>query len=538
MTDHGTRPAACLLVASLLGGCATLGPTPVAVGPEGAAPDTPRAEREFRAAWVATVVNIDWPSRPGLAIPDQQAEARALLDAAVRVQLNAIVLQVRPHADALYPSDLEPWSVYLTGVAGQAPEPFYDPLAFWIEEAHDRGLELHAWLNPYRAHMPKGGPVPESSIVNREPGLARKLENGGYWLDPGKRETQDHSYEVVLDIVRRYDVDGIHFDDYFYPYGDGSFPDDETYAAYRSEGGALSRPDFRRASVDGFVKRVSSGIKKAKPHVKFGISPFGIWRPGHPPSIEGFDPYDGLYADSRRWLREGWVDYLSPQLYWPVNQIPQSFPVLLGWWVRENVRGRHLWPGMIIGKRTDEKGADEIVNQIMIARGLVPDAPGHIHFSMKTLLKDDTALAAALRDGPYRSPSLVPPSAWLEAMPPAAPSLSATADGDALRVAWAHAAPADVFRWVVTARYETGSRIVILGRRDRSVRIPLSRSRKPRAKGGDGLEAGSDAIDRLTWIAVSAVDRLGNESERAWQDVRGAARKEPVFDVNGKTGEE
>ncbi|HSO78420.1 MAG TPA: family 10 glycosylhydrolase, partial [Bacteroidales bacterium] len=250
---------------------------------------TPSAEREFRAAWVATVANINWPSKPGLPVADQKREALELLDLLYKNHFNAVVFQVRPHTDAMYKSELEPWSYYLTGEQGMAPDPYYDPLEFWIEEAHKRGIELHAWLNPYRAHHPAGGEVTETSIVKKHPELVIKLEQGYWWMDPAKQGTQDHSYNVVMDLVRRYDLDGIHFDDYFYPYPDYNnfkdFPDDESWQAYLAGGGKLSRGDWRREAVNTFIERLYKGIKAEKPYVKFGLSPFGIWQPFNPPAI-------------------------------------------------------------------------------------------------------------------------------------------------------------------------------------------------------------------------------------------------------------
>ena len=191
-------------------------------------------EREFRAAWIATVANINWPSERGLSTDEQKREAIDLLDLLAQANFNAAVFQVRPQCDALYASELEPWSYYLTGVQGQAPDPYYDPLEFWIEEAHLRGIELHVWLNPYRAHHVSGGEVSEHSIVVKHPELVVKLETGYYWMDPAMQGTQDHSLAVVMDLVRRYDIDGVHFDDYFYPYpsynNHKDFPDDESWA--------------------------------------------------------------------------------------------------------------------------------------------------------------------------------------------------------------------------------------------------------------------------------------------------------------------
>jgi uncharacterized lipoprotein YddW (UPF0748 family) len=471
----------------------------------------PRAEREFRGVWVATVGNIDWPSKPGLSTEEQQREALAILDTVAALNMNAIVFQVRPHCDALYASELEPWSFYLTGEQGKAPDPFYDPLEFWITESHKRGIELHAWFNPYRAHLSRGSDPTETSIVKRRPDLAKKTDGRTYWLDPAKKEVQDISYNVVMDVLRRYDVDGIHFDDYFYPYGDGNFPDDDSWEEYTKSGGKLSREDWRRGSVNTFIERVYTGIKKEKPFVKFGLSPFGIWRPGYPASITGYDQYARLYADAKLWLNKGWIDYWTPQLYWPVNQIPQSFPVLLGWWAKENTQNRNLWPGMIINRPRDEKTADEIFNQIMIARGFVPGAPGHVHFSMKAFMRDSTVMNAALLSGPYQKQALIPPSPWLDRTPPAAPAVTIDSSGDPLVVNWT-SVDADAAWSVLYFRFNLQWQYTVLGKgattfsvpRTRSVQIPRSRD------GGDSVRV---RIDTLTDVAVSAVDRTGNESE-------------------------
>ncbi len=368
----------------------------------------PPIDREFRAAWVATVANIDWPSAPGISSRKQKEEAIAILDSLYSLNMNAVVLQVRPQCDALYESALEPWSYYLSGEQGKAPQPFYDPLKFWIEEAHKRGIELHAWFNPYRAHHPKGGEISSFSVVKTHPQLVRKVQGGYHWLDPSMKETQDYSFDVVMDVLKRYDVDGIHFDDYFYPYGDGSFPDDSTWQAYQRNGGKLNRKDWRRNHVNQFIKRLYDAIKKEKNYVKFGISPFGIWRPGNPASIKGFDQYNMLYADAKLWLNKGWIDYWTPQLYWPINQMPQSFPVLLGWWVGENKMKRNIWPGLYTGKVKNKQGITENLSQIMITRGFLPGNPGQVHFSMKSFLRDTLGLNKALKNGPYKNRVLVP----------------------------------------------------------------------------------------------------------------------------------
>jgi len=372
---------------------------------------------EFRAAWVATVANINWPSKPGLTVEEQKKEAISLLDSLSSLNFNAVIFQVRPQADALYASELEPWSYFLTKEQGKAPVPFYDPLDFWIKESHARGMELHAWLNPYRVHHPSSKELAATSIAHKMPESVVKLETGYYWFDPSLKSTQDHSLAVVKDIVKRYDIDGIHFDDYFYPYesynGGKDFPDDASWKKYTDNGGTLSRGDWRRESVNTFIENVYKEIKVIKKDVKFGLSPFGIWRPGNPASISGMDQYSQLYADAKLWLNKGWIDYFSPQLYWPIGRIAQSYPVLLDWWQKENHFQRHLWPGInVSGITKDERGADEIENQIMISRGITSSSPGVVHWSISPLIKNEP-LKARLRKGTYKDQALIPPSNWM-----------------------------------------------------------------------------------------------------------------------------
>ena len=459
--------------------------------------------REFRAAWVATVANIDWPSKPGLSTEQQQAEALLLLDSAVILNLNAIIFQVRPQCDALYASELEPWSYFLTGELGKAPEPYYDPLTFWVEEAHKRGLELHCWFNPYRAHHP-GGKRNETSVIATHPEIVREIDKGYFWLDPALQATQDYSSAVVMDVVRRYDIDGVHFDDYFYPYGDTEFPDDDAWQAYLAIGGIMERHDWRRENVNVFIKRIYAGIKAEKPWVKFGLSPFGIWRPGYPSSIRGYDQYDKLYADAKLWLNEGWVDYWTPQLYWPTRQIPQSYPVLLGWWAGENTHHRNLWPGLFTSKIKDEADALENFSQIMITRGMLPQGPGNVHFSMKALQKNYGGIADILLKGPYANRALVPPSPWLDDEAPAAPLVEVDHREGQVHIHWLHENPRDVNKWVVYLNRGKNWSYQILGSEQESLILPhVIRSE-------DGMTP-PEVLDKL---AITAVDRLGNESER------------------------
>ncbi len=351
---------------------------------------------EFRGAWVATVYNLDWPSKPGLPAEEQKAQLRALLDRAATLKLNAILLQVRPESDALYSSRMEPWSQFLSGKQGVSPG--YDPLAYAISEAHARGIELHAWFNPFRAAIHADGPLAAGHVGREHPEWMRRY-GGQLWLDPGEPAARDYVISVMVDVARRYDVDGIHIDDYFYPYpkGGASFPDNATYAKY---GGGQSLGDWRRGNINRFVETMYSRVKSARPSAKIGISPFGIWRPGIPATTEAqLDSFAQLFSDSRKWLAEGWCDYLAPQLYWPISPAKQSFPVLLNWW-RAQSRGKAVWPGLGTERIGSTRPAQEIIQEIALTRSGT-NSPGHIHWSMKALMRNQGGIADKLRAGPY-----------------------------------------------------------------------------------------------------------------------------------------
>ena len=400
------------------------------------APTPPPTAREFRAAWVATVANIDWPSKAGLSTWEQQRELVAILDRAATLGLNAIILQVRPGADAFFASPYEPWSQFLTGRQGRAPEPPWDPLAFAVEQAHMRGLELHAWFNPYRAAYARDSLAARTHISQTNPSLVRQYDRF-LWMDPGDPEVRRRSVRAIVDVAKRYDVDGVHIDDYFYPYpvNDASgkradFPDAATYARYRKSGGSLAKDDWRRQNVDKLVETLYKSVHAAKPWVKVGISPFGIWRPGNPPQITGLDSYAEIYADSKKWLRNGWADYFAPQLYWPIAPPQQSYPVLYDWWLSQNPKERHIWPGLatyrIAETGTRRITAQEILAQIDTTRARGGDL-GHIHYNMSALMKDLDSLNEKLAS-PYAAPALVPASAWLGAVPPARPAIALRRD--------------------------------------------------------------------------------------------------------------
>jgi uncharacterized lipoprotein YddW (UPF0748 family) len=467
----------------------------------------PPVAREFRGVWVASVDNIDWPSRPGLPVAEQKSELIAILDRAAALNLNAVVLQIRPSADALYASKKEPWSGFLTGQMGKAPVPFYDPLEFAVEAAHARGLELHAWLNPYRAHYPSDtSRIAASHISRRRPHLVVKY--GPYlWLDPGSAEVRAYTVGVVRDVVARYDIDGLHIDDYFYPYRERGrnrreipFPDTRTWQAYRRGGGKLSRDDWRRRNVDLLVEQLYKAVKAEKPWVKFGISPFGIWRPGYPASVRGLDAYTEIYADSRKWLQRGWLDYFSPQLYWRSSAPRQRYDDLLRWWGEQNPFDRHIWVGNYTSRVMGEGAnwpASELLEQVRLTRA-DSGATGNVHFSMKAFLQNRDSLGDRLVAGPYAAPALVPASPWLDKRAPAAPRATAQVDTlsgrTTITVAPAGAGP--VRLWVVRARFgEVWTTSIVPG----TVR--------------EHSFAASDASDRPDLVVVTAIGRTGVESD-------------------------
>jgi uncharacterized lipoprotein YddW (UPF0748 family) len=453
---------------ALLAACAEVAVAPPAGAPQASpapaptpAPDPdlpPPAPREFRAAWIASVSNIDWPSRPGLPTETQRAEALAILERARAIGLNALILQVRPAADALYASALEPWSEYLTGEQGRAPEPAWDPLAFWVEQAHRRGLELHAWFNPYRArHSSAKSALAASHLALRQPALVKRYGDM-LWMDPGEPAAAAQTLAVVADVVRRYDIDGVHIDDYFYPYpvaqngGDLPFPDDDSFARYLLADGKLARDDWRRANVDALVAALYRTVHEIKPWVRVGISPFGLPRPERRAAgIAGFSQYDKLYADVERWLETGWLDYLSPQLYWTLKSEGQPFAPLLDHWLAANTAGRALWPGLFTSQVGKAWPARELLDQLALLRAR-PAAGGHIHFSMVALMQDRDGIATALRSGLYAQPALVPALPWLDALPPGTPLLRATG----ARVEIEAAPGAAVARWAVWRRGADG----------------------------------------------------------------------------------
>lgn len=468
------------------------------------AKDAPPAPREFRAAWVSTVANIDWPSRKDLSTEKQKAEIIAILDQAAALKLNALILQVRPSADAIYPSELEPWSEYLTGTQGKAPDPWYDPLALWVEQAHLRGIELHAWFNPYRVRSANSKSLAHQRHVSLSlPGAVRQYGDM-LWLDPSEPAAASAALNVIADVVQRYDIDGVQIDDYFYPYPiklsngqEQEFPDERNWLQYVQAGGNLSRPDWRRAQINRLVETLYQKVHQLKPTIKFGISPFGIGRPDRLPSgITGFSQYDKLYADVELWLNKGWLDYLAPQLYWPLDQTPQAFKVLQEYWVNQNTQARMIWPGLFTSRidQTDKSWqAEEILNQIDATRAW-PQS-GHLHFSMISLLQNRKNIRQRLSAEKYQQAALIPAMPWLGNAIPEAPVLQVDASNRHLQIKLHDSK--DVTLFAVWKRYQQRWYF----------------STQPRSR--DQIDLRDDpALGALEQLTISTVSQTGQESAR------------------------
>ncbi len=448
-----------LVTAAALAACVTLalGPAPALATAPAQVPaaqatqectvDVHAQKQQLRAMWIASVFNIDWPSKPGLSADAQKAELTSWLDLAVAQRHNAVILQVRPTADAFWPSSLEPWSRYLTGTQGK--DPGYDPLGYAVAEAHKRNLELHAWFNPYRITM--NTTTDPATLTPDHPARQHPdwvVSYGGkLYYNPGVPAARLFVEDAIMDAVSRYDIDAVHFDDYFYPYpvANQAFPDDAQYAAY---GAGMSREDWRRDNINKLVLELQGRIKAAKPWVKFGISPFAVWRnkatdPRGSDTTAGAQTYDSLYADTRRWVRESWIDYIAPQVYWAEGFAPADYDKVTSWWA-EQARGTnvHLYIGQAtykIGTSTqspDWMDPQEMSDHLGYNTGF-PEVKGDIYFSAKDVRANRLGATSLLNRTWYAHPALVPPMPWIDASAPKSPkTLHASASGDGVRLSW------------------------------------------------------------------------------------------------------
>jgi uncharacterized lipoprotein YddW (UPF0748 family) len=369
---------------------------------------------EFRGAWVATVDNIDWPSNKNLSSDSQKIEFIKILDMHKANGMNAIVLQIRPSTDAFYPSPYEPWSEWLTGTQGKPPSPYYDPLEFIITETHKRGMELHAWMNPYRAKFNIGkSSISPTHITRLNPDWFLTYGETKYF-DPGNKEVQQYVTNVVKDVVRRYDVDAIHFDDYFYPYriAGKEFPDNANYIKY---GNGMNKDDWRRSNTDSIILMLSKAIKKENPKCQFGISPFGVWRNIDKDSINGSNTkagqtnYDDLYADVLLWLKNDWIDYIAPQLYWEFEHKAAPYQPLLDWW-NTHTYGKNCYIGLgyyRAGSNANWKDKTQMPRMIEALRNKA-NINGMIFFSSKSFNKNPNGWNDSLRLNYFAVPVKTP----------------------------------------------------------------------------------------------------------------------------------
>jgi uncharacterized lipoprotein YddW (UPF0748 family) len=461
-------------------------------------------KREFRAAWIATVANIDWPSKPGLPSDVQKSEFIHRLDELRNMGCNAVIVQVRPVSDALYDSKYEPWCHYLTGKQGEAPNPYYDPLTFMVEETHKRNMEFHAWFNPYRALMDsKKNTNPPDHITKRHPEWVVSYDGRSY-LNPGEPAVREYVTKVIMDVVKRYDIDAVHIDDYFYPYrvAGKEFGDGQCYIRY---GNGESKDNWRRQNVNTFIKNLNEEIKDAKPYVKLGISPFGVWRnsnkdPEGSPTRAGQTCYDDLYADVTLWMRKGWIDYLLPQLYWEHGHRAAPFDVLLPWW-QEHAYGRHVYLGLGLYRMAESHGGaygspHEILWQIRDIREA--KAQGFVFYSASSFDKISHNLKDSLENRVDRYPAFPPTMPWLDKEAPAAPTLSIKNGNRGVKLEWQNNSD-EKLRYVV---YKFGpDEDVNINRPDRIVSIQSKT---------DFLD--DDSRKKYTYV-VTAMDRLWNESK-------------------------
>ena len=430
-------------------------------------------KKEFRASWIATVINLDWPLSSGLPPRYQKDDLLNKLDRLKSAGINVVYFQIRTEGDALYDSPTEPWSKYLTGEEGRAPDPYWDPLTFAIEEAHKRGMELHAWLNPYRAMRTIPSDFSQKTVLNEEmdpslevilnrefdqeskmkvSGTSQRADNHvsnthPEWLlvmndkiaifDPGLQEAIEYNRDIVMDVVNRYDVDGIHFDDYFYPYppnhmGSSSANeklDDETFAKYPR--GFTDKDDWRRANVDLLVQMIHDSIQVVKPWVKFGISPFGIWKSGVPGGISGMNAFDTIYGDGIAWLEQRTVDYITPQLYWGIERwysVGQDYRALADWWADQAHKNeRHMYPGHGLYRTSSRTFSGTLFNQNEMPRQIKhnrsnPLIQGSVFFRAKNITSySSKGFADTLKTNYYRYAALTPTMSWKDSIAHATP---------------------------------------------------------------------------------------------------------------------
>ncbi|MFA5834926.1 MAG: family 10 glycosylhydrolase [Bacteroidota bacterium] len=485
--------------------------TIIFISPLGVAQSSTPPKREFRAAWVATVSNIDWPSSKTLSSSEQKAEVIKILDNHKQSNINAILFQVRPSCDAFYQGGLEPLSEYLVGAQGGNLSLYYDPLQFWIDEAHKRGMELHAWFNPYRSVVANTSSVHSTHISKTHPSWNITYGASPYkLLDPGIPAVQNYSGSVIMDVVRRYNIDGVHFDDYFYPYGGMTNQDSATFANYK--GAYTNIGDWRRNNVNKFIAMVHDSIKAIKPWVKFGVSPFGIWKPGYPAGVSGLNAYTQIYCDPLNWLINKKVDYINPQTYWAIGG-GQDYSKLMPWWsdtIKIVANGRHLYTGNAVYRLSVSESnwpASEIQNQINLNR-VNSRSQGFVAFSSRSVTNNLKGIQDSLRNNQFRYPALHPTMSWLDNVPPLAPvNLISLTSNNLVQLQWQKSGTAsdnDTARYFAVYRARTPDTINV-----NDIRQIIAITTKDTTKFTDNAVANGSSYSYV----VTAFDKLHNESD-------------------------
>ncbi len=465
-------------------------------------------KREFRAGWIATVSNIDWPSKPGLPAIQQQQEFIKRLDQLKYLGCNAVVVQIRPATDAFYESSFEPWSRYLTGKQGQPPFPYYDPLDFMIKQAHERNMEFHAWFNPFRALTDsRKNPNPPDHVTRRHPDWLVNYD-GKTLLNPGIPEAREYVIRVIMEVVKKYDIDAVHMDDYFYPYrvAGVEFGDQKAFAKYG--GDFNSKDDWRRNNVNLFVSALNTNIKSAKPHVKFGISPFGVWRnaskdPEGSQTRGGQTNYDDLYADVILWQKEGWIDYCLPQLYWEHNHKLVAFEVLMPWWDLHSYN-RHMYYGlgvyrMVGATKGPWASTKELMDQLRDVRYKTKN-PGYVFYSTSSFDK----IRLPIRDSIHnfnKHVAFPPAMPWLDSIPPAPPVIRTIPSSKGTLLRWDPINPKNESLRFAVYRFVN----------DEPVNLSKAEKIIGLTSATEFHDVGANKFRKCTYV-VTALDRLWNES--------------------------
>jgi uncharacterized lipoprotein YddW (UPF0748 family) len=464
-------------------------------------------KREFRAAWIATIGNIDWPLKQGLPNEEQKQSFIRRLDQMKRFGCNAVIMQIRPAADAFYPSDIEPWSRYLTGKQGVAPNPYYDPLEFMITESHKRNMEFHAWFNPFRVLVDsRKNPNPATHVSRQHPEWMVSY-GGKSQLNPGIPEAREYVTEVIMDVVKRYDIDAVHLDDYFYPYRIAGVPFNDAAAFHKyNPSNIADKDDWRRNNVSLFIQNLNSRIKVQKAYVKLGISPFGVWRNASKdtagsPTRGGQTNYDDLYADVMLWMKKGWIDYLLPQLYWEHGHRLVAFETLMPWW-RDHAYGRQVYFGLGMYRMLGNPGGiwagtKELLWQIRDTRLYAPNT-GWALYSLSNLDKIIAPISDSLK-AYNKSIALVPEMRWLDSVAPQAPVVKGNLTAQGYFLQWTQQNPSrEPLKYVV---YRFG----------KEEKVDISNSARILAIVSEAQYLDANAPGNSVYL-VTTIDRLWNES--------------------------